>query len=101
MEIHLPEIEKATAFYLGVCHVFTPFRYGGAHSFSRIRPIITIQNDSPIRAQEFPESGPFGCLPTIRNPPGEWKLCELGSERMVSAAPIPIQQNGSRALSFL
>ena len=83
------------------CVTFLPRSLARVSIHSHIHPIITIQNDPPIGAREFSEGGPFGCPPAIRNSPGEWKLCELGSERLVGAAPFPIQQNGSHALSFL
>ena len=65
LEIHPPEIKKATALCLGVC----PFSFGSVtrtsthlSMCSHARPIVTIQNDPPTRAQGFSEDGPSGHL---------------------------------------
>ena len=63
--------------------------------------IVTIQNDSPTRALGFSEGDPSGHLAATRNSPGEWTVCQPGSERLVSASRILIQQNDSHPLSFL
>ena len=85
---------------------FLPRSVTGVSTHSHIHPIITIQNDPPIRAREFSGGGTFGYPPAVRNSLEEWKFqewkfCKFGGEQVVSAAPIPIPQNGSHTLSFL